>query len=71
MEADLVGYVVLYNCKGEAAYLPLRTRYPDAPEQFKLYKNCTRTFKPILQTPNIKKVGQHLKYDKSPGANYE
>jgi DNA polymerase-1 len=68
MEAELVG--VSFSVKaGEAAYLPLAHDYLDAPEQL------DRTWvlgllKPLLEDPAIKKVGQHLKYDKNVLANY-
>jgi DNA polymerase-1 len=68
MEAELVG--VSFSVKaGEAAYLPLAHDYLDAPEQL------DRTLvlgllKPLLEDPAIKKVGQHLKYDKNVLANY-
>ena len=48
---------------GEAAYLPLTHDYFDAPEQLDL-KATLATLKPILENPDIKKVGQNLKYDK-------
>lgn len=69
MEADLVGMSFCIT-EGEAAYLPLAHNYPDAPEQLNL-KEVLALFKPILEDPNIKKVGQHLKYDKNVLANYD
>lgn len=54
---------------GEAAYLPLTHDYFDAPEQLDL-KATLATLKPILENPNIKKVGQNLKYDKHILANH-
>lgn len=48
---------------GEAAYLPLTHDYFDAPEQLDLNETLA-TLKPILENPDIKKVGQNLKYDK-------
>ncbi|MEP7705793.1 DNA polymerase I [Paraglaciecola sp. 25GB23A] len=69
MEADLVGMSFCIT-EGEAAYLPLAHNYPDAPEQLNL-KEVLALFKPILENPNIKKVGQHLKYDKNVLANYD
>lgn len=68
MEAELVG-LSFAVAEGEAAYLPVSHDYLDAPEQldrdFVLNK-----LKPILENPNSKKVGQHLKYDKNVLANY-
>lgn len=68
MDAELVG--MSFSIKeGEAAYLPVAHDYPDAPEQldrdFVLNK-----MKPILESNDCKKVGQHLKYDKNVLSNY-
>ncbi|MDU0353367.1 DNA polymerase I [Paraglaciecola aquimarina] len=68
MEAEIVG-VSFAVSEGEAAYVPLAHDYPDAPEQ--LDRNeVLAVLKPILESPKIKKVGQHLKYDKNVLANY-
>ena len=68
MQAELVGVSFAIK-EGEAAYLPLAHDYPDAPEQ--LNRNeVLALLKPILENPTIKKVGQHLKYDKNVLANY-
>lgn len=48
---------------GEAAYLPLTHDYFDAPEQLD-FNATLATLKPVLENPDIKKVGQNLKYDK-------
>ena len=69
MDAHLVGMSFCIN-EGEAAYLPLAHDYPDAPEQLSL-KEVLAAIKPILEDPAIKKVGQHLKYDKNVLANYQ
>lgn len=67
IEAELVGFSFAVKA-GEAAYLPFGHDYPDAPEQ--LSKEAVlAAFKPILEDDNIKKVGQHLKYDKNVLAN--
>ena len=68
MEAELVG-VSFAVTAGHAAYVPLAHDYPDAPNQL------DRTWvldklKPLLESDSIKKVGQHLKYDKNVLANY-
>jgi DNA polymerase I len=69
MEAELVG--MSFSCKeGVAAYLPLAHDYADAPEQLDR-KAILALFKPLLENPHIKKVGQHLKYDKNVLANYD
>lgn len=69
MDADLVGFSFCINEK-EAAYLPLAHDYLDAPEQLNLTE-VLALFKPILESHHIKKVGQHLKYDKNVLANYD
>jgi DNA polymerase-1 len=69
MDAELVG-MSFCIVEGEAAYLPLAHDYPDAPEQLDR-RNVLALFKPILEDPQIKKVGQHLKYDKNVLANYD
>ena len=68
MDAHLVGMSFCIN-EGEAAYLPMAHDYPDAPEQLEL-KDVLAAIKPLLENPDIKKVGQHLKYDKNVLANY-
>ena len=69
MDAHLVGMSFCIN-EGEAAYLPMAHDYPDAPEQLEL-KDVLAAIKPLLENPDIKKVGQHLKYDKNVLANYQ
>lgn len=54
---------------GEAAYLPLRHDYPGAPDQLPFEATLAR-IKPLLENPDIKKVGQNLKYDKHVLANH-
>jgi DNA polymerase-1 len=47
---------------GQAFYLPLRHDYAGSPEQ--LTKEDTfRILHPVLADPNIKKIGQNIKYD--------
>ncbi|MBU3003477.1 DNA polymerase I [Paraglaciecola arctica] len=68
MDAELVG-VSFSVSVGEAAYVPVAHDYLDAPEQ--LDRNqVLNALKPLLENPSIKKVGQHLKYDKNVLANY-
>ncbi len=61
MRAEIVG--LSFACRAnEAAYIPLRHRYPGAPGQL----DPERTFanlKPILEDPKLAKVGQNIKYD--------
>lgn len=67
MVAELVGLSFAIEA-GKAAYLPLAHDYIDAPSQ--LDKTTTLAkLKPILENPQIKKVGQNLKYDMSVLAN--
>ena len=67
IEAELVGFSFAVKA-GEAAYLPFGHDYPDAPEQL-TKAQVLAAFKPILEDESIKKVGQHLKYDKNVLAN--
>ncbi|MFQ6038297.1 MAG: DNA polymerase I [Candidatus Aminicenantales bacterium] len=47
---------------GEAAYLPLRHDLPGAPPQIPV-DEALRLLKPVLEDPEIKKIGQNIKYD--------
>lgn len=67
MDAKLVGLSFAVKA-GEAVYLPLGHDYPEAPEQLPREKVLAK-LKPILENPEIKKVGQNLKYDISILAN--
>ncbi|MGI2854441.1 DNA polymerase I [Shewanella algae] len=67
MDAKLVGLSFAVKA-GEAVYLPLGHDYPGAPEQLPREKVLAK-LKPILENPEIKKVGQNLKYDISILAN--
>ncbi|QJR80991.1 DNA polymerase I [Alteromonas pelagimontana] len=69
MEAQLVG-VSFCTAPGEAAYVPVAHDYPDAPEQLNRDWVLAK-LKPLLEDENIKKVGQHIKYDKNVLANYD
>ncbi len=68
MSAELVG--IALAVKGEpAAYLPVAHRYPGASNQ--LDRNLVLAkLQPILEDPNIPKLGHHLKYDAHIFANY-
>jgi DNA polymerase-1 len=68
MDAELVG-VSFSVSAGEAAYLPVAHDYIDAPEQLDRAQ-VLASLRPLLENPEIKKVGQHLKYDKNVLANY-
>jgi DNA polymerase-1 len=54
---------------GNAAYLPLKHDYFDAPDQLDLAATLAKV-KPILENTDIKKVGQNLKYDQHVLANH-
>jgi len=63
MEADLVGMSFSVT-PSEAAYLPLAHDYMDAPEQLDM-TTVLKQLKPILENPDIAKLGHNLKYDRS------
>lgn len=69
MEAELVG-LSFCIAPGEAAYVPVAHDYPDAPEQLDR-EWVLEQLKPLLEDENLKKVGQHLKYDKNVLVNYD
>ena len=61
MEAELVGLSFAVE-PGKAAYVPLAHSYAGAPEQ--LDRDAVlKKLKPLLENPERKKVGQHMKYD--------
>jgi len=69
MSAELVGIALAVNGV-DAAYLPVAHRYPGAPVQ--LDRNgVIASLKPILENPNVPKLGHHLKYDAHIFANYD
>ncbi|MGB0473642.1 MAG: DNA polymerase I [Porticoccaceae bacterium] len=61
MVADLVGLSVAVE-PGSAAYIPFGHDYLGAPAQLPK-ATVINALKPILENPQIKKVGQNLKYD--------
>lgn len=69
MEAELVGFSFAIE-PGQAAYLPVAHDYLDAPEQLDR-DYVIQQLKPLLEDENLKKVGQHIKYDKNVLANYD
>lgn len=54
---------------GKAAYLPLRHDYAGAPQQLDFQATLAKV-KPLLEDPQMRKVGQNLKYDKHVLANH-
>jgi DNA polymerase-1 len=68
MLAKLVGMSFAVT-SGEAAYLPLRHDYAGAPQQLD-FDSAIAKIRPILESAEIKKVGQNLKYDQHVLANH-
>jgi DNA polymerase-1 len=61
MKASLVG--LSFSMKpDEAFYIPCAHDYPEAPVQLEL-ENVLNQLKPLLENPDVKKVGQNIKYD--------
>ncbi len=68
MLAEIVG--LSFACvAGEAAYLPLRHVYPDAPAQLD-FDATIKKLTPWLTDPSHKKLGQNIKYDLHVFANH-
>lgn len=61
MTAKLVGVSFAYE-KGNAAYVPFGHDYENAPKQLSR-ELVLAQLKPLLEDANIKKIGQHVKYD--------
>ncbi|GGX97242.1 DNA polymerase I [Vogesella alkaliphila] len=68
MQARLVG-ISFSVAAGQAAYLPLAHRGPDAPQQVDFDATLAR-LKPWLEDAGKKKLGQNLKYDRHVFANH-
>ena len=68
MTAKIVGMSFSIEA-GNAAYLPLKHDYFDAPDQLNFAETLAKV-KPVLENPAIKKVGQNLKYDQHVLANH-
>ncbi|MFP5440377.1 MAG: DNA polymerase I, partial [Gammaproteobacteria bacterium] len=69
MQAEIVG-VSFATAPGEAAYLPLAHDYPGAPDQLDRKQTLAR-LKPLLESDQHLKVGQHAKYDMNVLGNYD
>ncbi len=68
-QAELVGVSFAIE-EGEAAYVPVAHSYMGAPEQ--LGRDWVLSeLKPLLENPELPKIGQNLKYDMSVLANYD
>ena len=68
IDAEIVGVSFAIN-PGEAAYVPLGHDYMGAPEQLGR-DQVLEQLKPLLEDPQLAKVGQNLKYDKNVLANH-
>ena len=68
MQARIVGLSFAVT-PGEAAYIPLGHDYAGAPHQLDRDK-VLAAFKPLLENPDLPKVGHHLKYDAHVLENY-
>ena len=68
MQARVVGVSFAVE-PGEAAYVPFAHNYMGAPQQL-TEARVLGALKPLLESPEHKKVGQNLKYDKSVLANH-
>ncbi len=68
MRARIVGVSFAVE-PGEAAYVPLAHRDPDAPAQLDLAETLEK-LRPLLEDPARAKIGHHLKYDRHVLANH-
>jgi DNA polymerase-1 len=68
MDAEIVGLSFAIEA-GKAAYVPLAHEYEGCPAQLDR-DSVLAQFKPLLENPESKKVGQHLKYDAHVLANH-
>jgi DNA polymerase I len=68
LQAELVG-ISLSAKVGEGAYIPLAHDYPDCPKQLNR-DQVLAMLKPLLENPELKVMGQHIKYDKHILARY-
>ncbi|KTS28639.1 DNA polymerase I [Pantoea stewartii] len=69
LTANIVG-LSFSIAPGEAAYLPVAHDYLDAPEQLDRDAVLAQ-LKPLLEDPDVSKVGQNLKYDRGVLKNYD
>ena len=63
MQAQIVGLSFALTA-GEAVYIPLAHDYLGAPPQLNR-ETVLAKFKPLLENPQLRKLGQNLKYDRS------
>ncbi len=69
LQAEIVG-VSFTDCSGAGAYVPLGHRYPGAPAQLERAAVLAK-LKPLLENPQLLKIGQNFKYDLNVLANYD
>ena len=69
LDARIVGLCFAVEA-GEAAYLPLNHDYAGAPEQLN-FDAVMKELKPLLENPQVLKVGQNLKYDRHVLLNHD
>jgi DNA polymerase I len=69
MNAQLVGFSFSVK-RGQACYVPVAHDYEDAPTQISRDR-ALALIKPILENPDLKKIGQNLKYDMEVLKNYD
>ncbi len=69
MRAEIVG-VSFCTAPGVAAYVPLGHDYAGAPEQLDRGR-VLAALKPLLEDPEVAKLGHHLKYDAHVLENYD
>ncbi len=59
--AEMVGFSVAFDAK-DAYYIPLAHDYEGAPQQLDR-EQVLAQIKPIIEDPQVEKIGHHLKYD--------
>ncbi|HVY23657.1 MAG TPA: DNA polymerase I [Steroidobacteraceae bacterium] len=68
MSAEIVGIALAVD-GADAAYIPLAHRYPGVPDQLDRAA-VLKQLKPVLENPEVAKLGHHLKYDAHVFANH-
>lgn len=59
--AEMVGFSIAFDAE-KAYYIPFTHDYENAPQQLNR-EQILQQIKPILENPEVKKIGHHLKYD--------
>lgn len=68
MSAEIVGIALAVD-GADAAYIPVAHRYPGVPDQLDRAA-VLKQLKPVLENPEVAKLGHHLKYDAHVFANH-